>query len=33
MSVVRMPRKKHYFSFILTTDATDHSSMSNVHKS
>jgi hypothetical protein len=25
-------RKKHYFSFILTTDATDHSSVSGVHR-
>lgn len=25
-------KKKHYFSFILTTDANDHSSVSHVHK-
>jgi len=25
-------RKKHYFSFILTIDTTDHSSVSNVHR-
>jgi hypothetical protein len=25
-------KKQHYFSFILTTDSTDHSSISHVHK-
>jgi hypothetical protein len=25
-------RKKHYFSFIPTTDATDHSSVSGLHR-